>query len=62
MSAKAKGNEELRKRIEDLEKEVEELKKRWPAHSVKPAMLMQLEELEAELERLRKELKESEGK
>jgi chromosome segregation ATPase len=61
VSAKAEGTEELRKRIEELEKEIEELQARWPAHSVKPAMLMQLEELEAELERLRKELKEKEG-
>jgi len=57
MNAKVEGTEELRKKIGELEKEIEELKNRWPAHSVKPAMLMQLEELEAELERL----KEKEG-
>ncbi len=38
-------------RIEQLEREIADLKARWPAHSVKPAMLQQLEELEAALER-----------
>ncbi len=38
-------------RIEQLEREITDLKARWPAHSVKPAMLQQLEELEDALER-----------
>jgi hypothetical protein len=38
-------------RIEELEKQIAELESRWPAHSVPPAMLQQLEELEEELER-----------
>lgn len=38
-------------RIEELEKQIAELEARWPAHSVPPAMLQQLEDLEAELER-----------
>ena len=37
-------------RIEQLESEIADLKARWPKHSVKPAMLQQLEELEAALE------------
>jgi hypothetical protein len=37
-------------RIEELEKQITELRRRWPAHSVPPAMLQQLEELEDELE------------
>ena len=37
-------------RIEELEKRIAELKRRWPAHSVPPTMLQQLEELEEELE------------
>jgi hypothetical protein len=41
-------------KIEELEKRIEELKKQWPAHSVPPAMLMQLDELEEELERAKK--------
>jgi len=40
-------------RIEELEKQIAELKSRWPAHSVPPTMLQQLDELEEELERER---------
>jgi uncharacterized small protein (DUF1192 family) len=47
------------KRLEDeirrLEAEIEEQKKRLPPHSIKPAMLMELEELEARLDQLRAE-------
>jgi hypothetical protein len=39
-------------RIQKLEQEIADLKARWPKHSVPPAMLMRLEELEEELERL----------
>lgn len=45
-------------RIEELEKQIAELKSRWPAHSVPPAMLQQLDELEEELERELKEINE----
>jgi hypothetical protein len=38
-------------RIKELEEQIAELESRWPAHSVPPAMLQQLEELEEELER-----------
>jgi hypothetical protein len=38
-------------RIEDLKRQIAELKRRWPAHSVPPTMLQQLDELEEELER-----------
>jgi hypothetical protein len=38
-------------RIEELESQIAELKRRWPAHSVPPTMLQQLDELEEELER-----------
>jgi phage shock protein A len=37
-------------RIEELKKQIAELEARWPAHSVPPAMLQQLEDLEEELE------------
>jgi hypothetical protein len=40
-------------RIQELEREIADLKARWPKHSVPPAMLMRLEELEEELERLK---------
>ncbi len=41
-------------RIKNVEKQIAELKSRWPAHSVPPAMVQQLDELEEELEQLRK--------
>jgi hypothetical protein len=47
----------LNKRIQELEEQINELKARWPAHSVQPSMLQQLEELEEELESLKKERK-----
>jgi len=40
-------------RIEELEHRIADLKARLPKHSVPPAMLMELEELEEELERAR---------
>lgn len=40
-----------RERIRELERQIAELKRRWPAHSVPPAMLQQLDELEEELEK-----------
>jgi hypothetical protein len=43
-------------RIAELKKQIAELESRWPAHSVPPAMLEQLEELE---EALARELKGS---
>lgn len=40
-------------RIEELEKKINDLRRRLPAHSVKPSMVQELEELEEELESLR---------
>jgi hypothetical protein len=49
-------------RIEELKKQIAELEARWPAHSVPPAMLQQLEDLEDELEEeLKKVGAEQEG-
>jgi hypothetical protein len=45
--------DEREKRIRELEEIIADLKKRLPAHSVKPAMISRLEELEEELERLK---------
>jgi hypothetical protein len=39
-------------RIGELKQEISELKARWPAHSVPPSMLQQLEDLEEELKQL----------
>jgi tRNA (adenine37-N6)-methyltransferase len=35
--------------IEDLNRQIADLKKRWPSHSVPPAMMAQLDELEEKL-------------
>jgi len=46
------SNEE---KIKELESRIADLKGRIPAHSIKPAMIMELEDLEEELERLKSE-------
>lgn len=38
-----------KERILQIQRQIEDLKKRWPAHSVPPAMMQELDELEAEL-------------
>jgi len=42
-------------KIKDIEEKLAELKSRWPAHSVPPSMWQQLEALEEELEKAKKE-------
>ncbi len=37
------------KHIQELEEKITDLKKRWPAHSVPPAMMQELDDLEEEL-------------
>lgn len=46
---------EKKKRIEELERQIDDLKNRWPAHSVKPVMIQELEELEDELGKVQNE-------
>ena len=41
-------------RVRELEGRIADLKARWPAHSVPPSMVRELEDLEEELERARK--------
>lgn len=41
--------------VREIEEKIADLKARWPAHSVPPSMWQQLEELEEELERAKKE-------
>jgi hypothetical protein len=41
--------------IKTLQQKIADLKNRLPAHSVKPVMIAELEELEAELSRLQRE-------
>jgi ATPase subunit of ABC transporter with duplicated ATPase domains len=42
-----------KERIAQLEKEIEEMEARLPKHSVPPAMIIELEDLEEELEMLK---------
>lgn len=41
-------------KLEELKKNLEDLKKRWPAHSVKPYMVEEMERLEEEIFELTK--------
>jgi hypothetical protein len=40
-------------RVREIEDKIADLKARWPAHSVHPSMVQELEELEEELEKAR---------
>lgn len=44
---------EIEEELKKIEAEITDLKARWPAHSLKPAMLSQLEDLEEERDRLK---------
>jgi tRNA-Thr(GGU) m(6)t(6)A37 methyltransferase TsaA len=48
-----------RDKVEKLKQQIADLKKRWPAHSVSPAMMEQLDDLEEELMRELKRRDES---
>lgn len=50
--------EQILERIIFLEQQMEDLKKRWPAHSVKPQMILEMEKLEEEIDFLREKYKE----
>jgi hydrogenase maturation protease len=43
-------------RVAALEDQISDLKKRWPAHSISPALMQQLDDLETELETERERL------
>jgi hypothetical protein len=47
---------EREQRIAKLTEELENLKCSLPAHSVKPAMLLRIEELEEEIESLKRQM------
>ena len=38
-------------RIEELKRKIADLERQWPKHSVPPALIQQLDDLEEELER-----------
>jgi len=41
-------------KVKEIEDKIADLKARWPAHSVPPSMWQQLEELEDELEEVKR--------
>jgi len=48
----------LKKRLQELDKEITETKKRLPAHSVKPPVMMDLLDLEDEYDELLRQIEE----
>ena len=50
--------ESMDERIARVKEKIEDVKKRWPFHSVQPALYRELEELETELEELQQVQKE----
>ncbi|MEA1976888.1 MAG: hypothetical protein U9N80_03210 [Chloroflexota bacterium] len=39
------------RKVEEIKRQIADLEKRWPAHSTPPALMQELDELEAELEK-----------
>ncbi|HEX30282.1 TPA: histidine kinase [Candidatus Poribacteria bacterium] len=58
MKGKADEREKLAQRLKKLEEERDDLQKRIPPHSVPVGMMMELEEIEDEIERVKERLKE----
>ena len=54
--------QQLRKRLRELEEEIAETKKRLPAHSVKPPVMMDLLELEDEYDIVIKQIERLKAK
>jgi predicted nuclease with TOPRIM domain len=54
--------ENIRERIAQLEKELKQLRSQFPKHSIKPSMIMQMDELEDELESLNKKMQQRSSK
>lgn len=48
-------HQDQEEKIETLKRKIADLKSRFPAHSVKPAMIIELEDLEEDLDRLLRE-------
>jgi hypothetical protein len=54
--------EDLKKRLAELEEEIKETKRRLPAHSVKPPVMMDLLALEDKYDDLLRQIEERKGK
>jgi hypothetical protein len=57
-----KSIDDLKKRLTELEEEIAETKRRLPAHSVKPPVMMDLLALEDEYDDLLRQIQELKGK
>jgi len=53
-----RSDEQMRteERLAQLENELADLRSRWPAHSVKPQMIEEMEKMEDEIEQLKRML------
>jgi hypothetical protein len=56
LPARKREHLEREQRIAKLTEELENLKRSLPAHSVKPTMLLRIEELEEEIEVLKRQM------
>ena len=52
----------VNKRIQELKEKIADLKKRWPAHSVPPGMMRELDDLEEELAEALEQIHQEEDK
>ncbi len=51
---------QLQEKLAELQRRLTDLKTRWPAHSLKPSMIMELEGLEEEIEDIEEKLRKIE--
>ena len=61
-SIMAASIDELKKRLSELDAEIKETKRRLPAHSVKPPVMMDLLALEDEYDEISKQIQDLKGK
>lgn len=52
---------QLEQQLKAVEAKLEDLKARWPAHSLKPAMLSELDDLEEERDKLKELVEQHRG-
>ena len=50
-----------RDEVREIEEKIADLKARWPAHSVHPSMVQELEELEEKLEKAKSRRQREQG-
>ena len=53
-----KNLEQLEKELQEVEYQLKDLEARWPAHSLKPVMLSELEDLEEKRDSLKRLVEE----